>query len=86
MDEPDPPPVNPVDPPVDVDDPTIPLPGTTPPTGGEPEPNPEDIPDPDIPLTTLPQTGMLWWPVPVLALSGMVLFLFGWAGKRREDN
>lgn len=33
----------------------------------------------------LPQTGMLWWPVPILAGVGIVLFLGGWL-KRRKDN
>lgn len=33
----------------------------------------------------LPQTGMLWWPVPILAGLGIVLFLGGWM-KRRKDN
>lgn len=28
---------------------------------------------------TLPQTGMLRWPVPVLGISGLVLFALGWA-------
>ena len=26
----------------------------------------------------LPQTGQLWWPVPVLGFAGLVLFSFGW--------
>lgn len=33
----------------------------------------------------LPQTGQLWWPVPFLALSGMVLFLMGWI-RRKESR
>lgn len=42
----------------------------------------EEIPDePGEP--ELPQTGMLWWPVPVLAGVGLFLFLIGW-GKRRH--
>lgn len=32
----------------------------------------------------LPQTGQLWWPVPVLALSGMILVLLGWI-RRKES-
>ena len=28
-------------------------------------------------ISTLPQTGQLWWPVPVLFIAGMVLFLGG---------
>lgn len=38
--------------------------------------------------TTLPQTGQLNWPVPVLAVSGVVLFALGWglsrSGRKRE--
>ena len=33
----------------------------------------------------LPQTGVLWWPVPVLACAGLFLFLIGW-GKRRHER
>ncbi len=43
----------------------------------EPEPTvptPTQPSDPDLPLT-----GQLWWPVPVLAAAGMVLFALGWA-------
>ena len=32
----------------------------------------------------LPQTGMLWWPVPLLTCCGLLLFLIGWGVKRRE--
>ena len=34
-------------------------------------------------MTGLPQTGQLNWPVPVLAVSGVVLFAFGWALDRK---
>lgn len=37
----------------------------------------------------LPQTGQLTWPVPWLALSGMILFVFGWwlcFGKRKDSQ
>ena len=36
----------------------------------------------------LPQTGMLWWPVPALAASGILVFLLGWArnSKGKEEN
>lgn len=30
----------------------------------------------------LPQTGQLWWPVPVLALAGMLFVSFGWYRRR----
>lgn len=38
----------------------------------------EPVPPPDI-----PQTGMLWWPVPVLLLAGMALIFWGWLCCRR---
>ena len=44
----------------------------------EPEEPGEEIPDPEVPLAQLPQTGMLQWPVPVLALVGILLFSTGW--------
>lgn len=31
----------------------------------------------------LPQTGMLWWPVPLLAAAGFMMFILGWVLKRR---
>ena len=34
-------------------------------------------------MSGLPQTGQLNWPVPVLAVSGVVLFAFGWALDRK---
>lgn len=34
----------------------------------------------------LPQTGLLWWPVSLLAISGMVLFLLGWIRYRRGEK
>ena len=58
--------------------------GDTPPD--EPTSPPEDIPDEPTPTGPgLPQTGMLWWPVPVLACAGLFLFLMGW-GKRRHGK
>ena len=41
------------------------------------------------PRPTLPQTGQLNWPVPVLAVGGMALFAIGWVLRytgKREDN
>ncbi len=32
---------------------------------------------------TLPQTGALWWPVPILAAAGLLLIAAG-AGKKRK--
>lgn len=42
-----------------------------------------DIPDDQTPQGNLPQTGVLWWPVQVLTLAGLVLFVLGWADARR---
>lgn len=36
--------------------------------------------------STLPQTGMLWWPVPILACGGMLLFMLGWLRRRNEEQ
>lgn len=33
--------------------------------------------------TRLPQTGQLWWPVPVLILAGLLLVILGWTCKRK---
>ena len=58
--------------------------------GKEPEnPKPTKKP-PEIPEDEkLPQTGMLLWPVPVLACGGLVLFAAGWAlcfMVKKDDN
>ncbi|MCD7863214.1 MAG: peptidase [Lachnospiraceae bacterium] len=43
------------------------------------EPEEPGEPTPETPsTTTLPQTGQLNWPVPVLAACGLILFAFGW--------
>ena len=34
----------------------------------------------------LPQTGLLWWPVPVLLVSGVALMLFGWLRRRHNAD
>lgn len=73
----------------DIDDPDPPL--AKPPAEEEeieewePE-DEEDIDDPDTPLARLPQTGVLWWPVPFLAMGGLLLFVLGWALNRREHE
>lgn len=52
------------------------------------EPAPQEPAAPSDPK--LPQTGQLNWPVPVLAISGLVLFAAGWAlrfaGKRDHGH
>ena len=59
----------------------------------------EDIYDPDTPfgefeeeeegeeddLQYLPQTGLLWWPVPVMLCAGLVFLVLGITHRRREQ-
>lgn len=55
-----------------------------------PETIPPETTAPPKPDETLPQTGQLNWPVPVLAISGAVLFILGWIlftkGKRMSHE
>ena len=37
------------------------------------------------PRSLLPQTGQLWWPVPLLTAVGMIIFIFSW-GRRKRGN
>lgn len=56
---------------------------------------PPESPTPSVPVPTtppptsppeLPQTGLLWWPVPVFAVLGMILFLIGYICSRRTNG
>lgn len=48
---------------------------------------PEETPSPSPPPPPkLPQTGQLWWPVPLLAAAGMILFLVGYIRNRGADD
>lgn len=38
------------------------------------------------PLAELPQTGVLRWPIPVMAIAGLLLFCAGWVINRKERN
>lgn len=40
---------------------------------------------PDVPPPDIPQTGQLWWPVPLLAILGTVFFAIGWARRRDTE-
>lgn len=45
--------------------------------------------DGDVPRASwprLPQTGQLWWPVPILAGAGMLVFAAGWLMRRKEHE
>ena len=83
----------PVPPPPDevLEDPEVPLASQEPEPDMEEPVEPEDpdeivLEDPEVPLASLPQTGQLWWPVPLLALTGMGLFFFGWGRHRRGET
>lgn len=82
-----PPPENPPPENPPPEEPPTEIPDNPPPLADvEPEP-PEDedpvtLEDPEVPLADLPQTGQLWWPVPLLAMGGMFLFLLGWVRRR----
>lgn len=78
-------PTNPSDPtgpsePTNPSDPTDPSAPTTPSESTEPTKPTE----PDKP--TLPQTGQLWWPVPLMAIAGLVLFLLGWLRRKERAD
>lgn len=62
----------------DITDPDIPLDDK--PT----EDDGTDIMDEDVPLANLPQTGQLWWPVPILTMAGLLLLILGVARRRRS--
>lgn len=71
------------------------VPDTPPPEGPGPDgPDEPTLPDqPGTPVTPgqpskpiLPQTGMLWWPAPLLACAGMGLVLAGWLLRRRGEK
>lgn len=53
---------------------------------GTPE-NPEQPENPDQPGNpTLPQTGQLWWPVPVLVAGGLLLIVIGVLRRRGNTH
>lgn len=69
------------------------IPDDNTPTTGKPDlpQNPgTNIPDEQTPTVSLPQTGQLWWPVSVLAGSGLCLFVIGWVivrlGAKRDES
>lgn len=36
------------------------------------------------PGSKLPQTGQLWWPIPILVLLGIGLYMAGWTSKKKS--
>lgn len=51
-----------------------------------PEDKPKDDTPPKKPKKNLPDTGILQWPIPVLAGSGLALMLIGWKMKKNNQN
>ena len=49
-------------------------------------PPPTPTPSPTPSGSRLPQTGQLWWPVPVLALTGLLLLALGLRGKKKNES
>ena len=61
-------------------------PTPTPTVSPSPTPTPTVSPAPTkTPVPTLPQTGQLWWPVPVLVWAGLVLIILGLVRRRSDD-
>ena len=51
----------------------------------------KSTPTPTPPVTKtpppkLPQTGQLWWPVPLLVIAGLLFILAGWRRKRADSG
>ena len=44
----------------------------------------EIIPEEDPPLGVLPQTGLLQWPIPVMAAVGLLLVAIGLLSERKR--
>lgn len=67
--------------------PPEPPPDPTPPEPPTPDPAPPEptLPEPP-PGPKLPQTGQLWWPVPALFLSGLLLRLLARILRKRADD
>lgn len=62
----------------DIEDPDVPL------DENPTEDDGTDIGDDDVPLANLPQTGQLWWPVPVLTVAGLFFLILGLARRKRS--
>ena len=67
----------PDEPPPESPPPESPPPESPPPESPPPDNPPPDNPPPDNPPPGIPQTGQLWWPVPLLVAVGAPLFLIG---------
>lgn len=49
-------------------------------------PTPSPTPTPTTPPPPIPQTGQLWWPVPLLGFLGAALFITGCVIRRRDRD
>lgn len=59
----------------------------TPPEPPKTDEPPTDILPDSIPLASLPQTGLLQWPIPIMAVLGIMLFSRGWWEHfKRQDH
>ncbi|MGN1408935.1 MAG: Cna B-type domain-containing protein, partial [Eubacteriales bacterium] len=91
-DKPEPPETNPPKKPTETDKPNPPDENppkeTKPPDKPKPpETTPAEKPTkPDKPAITLPQTGQLWWPVPLLLAAGLLFILIGMIRHRGSVN
>lgn len=71
---------------VDIPDEPVPTTTKTPQNSNTPKKsNTTTIKDDPVPLARLPQTGLLWWPVPVLAVAGVALTSAGLVGRRKAE-
>ena len=50
-------------------------------TGGYP-----GQPTPKVPGSKLPQTGVLWWPVPILAVAGLAFLITGTLSRKKKGH
>jgi len=66
----------------DPEDPPIIIPDEDPPLANMPDL--EDIIDEEPPLAVLPQTGLLQWPIPVMAMAGLLLVALGMVSERKR--
>lgn len=53
---------------------------------GEPKPAPEPPTPPKPVPPNLPKTGLLWWPVPVLLICGLLLIIMGLTRRKACQN
>jgi hypothetical protein len=63
-----------------------PSPTPTPTTPNTPTTSTPKTPTTTTTTTKLPQTGQLWWPVTILALSGLAMLVLGWGIYRRGHD